>query len=95
MPLLDNPYAVTLQTIYFSIPFLNLTTWHGQVHELERCLDPNRQGPCWRNILNPVVLLNPVRDKDYGFGTFYQRFFHKNFNYKYKFEICKRRQPAV
>ncbi len=71
------------QTIYFSIAFTNLVTWHGQIHELRRCPHSQRGGANWRNILRPYILLEPVRDSNFGFGTMYQRFFHKHIEHAY------------
>ncbi len=58
-------------------------SWHGQVHELERCLDTQRGGADWRSILKAYILLQPKRDLDFGFGTLYQRLLHHPLKPKY------------
>ena len=63
--------------------FFNLVSWHGQVHELERCLDTQRGGADWRSILKAYILLQPKRDLDFGFGTLHQRLLHHPMKPKY------------
>ncbi len=75
--------------IWLTLAFFNLVTWHGQVHELELVHSHGRGGADWRRIIVDYALLQPIRDSQYGFGTFYQRLFDVNICQPYTFTIYR------
>ena len=75
--------------VWFTLSFLNLVTWHGQVQELQIVHSTTRGGADWRRIIVNFVLLEPLRDGEYGFGTMYERLFSLNIKPAYTFSLYR------